>query len=195
MDSSSNVLKQEINDTQAAQHDLVKWKLIVTAALGAAAFGITGSPKPNLWLLFFIPFVCAYVDLYDYQYRLHVLVIAKFLREKGRDPEMKEYEGECERVRENCTGDFNLGKWAGLGSSVVASVIAPLFYFIGNPVDVTQGLVTIPRVAGVLVWLGSVVLIFVFYWGFRRKEDKLAESPTGHPAGPPPHLPPQPHGA
>jgi hypothetical protein len=177
MDSSSAVLKQEINETQQAQHDLAKWKLLVTAALGAAAFGFTGNigdvSKTNRWLLFFIPFVCAYVDLYDYQYRLRVLVIAKFLREKGADPELKEYEKVCESVRESCQGDFNLGQWAGLGSSLIASLVGPAFYFIRNPVPVPE-LETIPRLAASAIWLFSLFLVLFFYWDFRRKEGKLS---------------------
>jgi hypothetical protein len=177
MDSTSTLLKQEINDTQAAQHDLAKWKLIVTAALGGAAFGFSNNNQPNLWLLLFIPFVCAYVDLYDYQYRLRVLVIAKFLREKSSDPVLKSYEEACERVRESRAGDFNLGKRAALGSSIVASVVGPLLYFIWNSDTGVQAHVTIPRLVAFAIWLCSISLVVFFYLDFRRKEDKLSKLP------------------
>jgi hypothetical protein len=63
------------------EHDLAKWKLGVTAALAAAAFGLAGQNSgPNYWLLLIVPFVCAYVDLYAYQYELRIRVIARFLR-------------------------------------------------------------------------------------------------------------------
>jgi hypothetical protein len=185
MEFSSTLLKQEINDTQAAQHDLAKWKLLVTASLGAAAFGLVekGDPERFRWLLLFIPFVCAYVDLYDYQYRLRVFVIARFLREMGSDPELKKYEQECQRVRESCADDiFDVGRWAGLGSSLVASIVGPLIYFLLNP-----GRLALLMVAAA-IWFFGLFLIFFFYWDFRQKERKLTADSTAV-ASRFPHLP------
>jgi len=179
---SMQLLKREINQTQEDEHDLAKWKLIVTAALGATALGLSGEnhSSPPLWLLLFIPFVCAYVDLYDYQYRLRVLVIAKFIREQGDDPELKKYEAECERVRESCAGDFSLGKAAGLGSSIVLSALGPVLYLIQFSDKQVSTILPIPRAIAVLTWLFGVALVIYLYRAFRQKEEKL--SPVKHPA-------------
>ena len=79
-------LKEEINKNNEMEHDLAKWKLGVTAALGAAAFGLgKDCGTPPYWLLLFVPFVCAYIDLFVYQYELRILVIARFLRQHHQD--------------------------------------------------------------------------------------------------------------
>ncbi len=57
MGSALNLLKEEINQTSGMGHDLAKWKLGVTATLGAAAFGLANNGVPNYWLLLFVPFV------------------------------------------------------------------------------------------------------------------------------------------
>src|ERR1039458_532731 len=126
--SSPALLKEEINKTQDAEHDLAKWKLGVTAAMGAAAFGLSKDNSPSYWLLFLVPFVCAYVDLYDYQYRLRTLVIAKFLRERAGDPVLAEYEERCAKERHERV--FDLGTMAGISSSIGASIFGPVFYFL-----------------------------------------------------------------
>src|SRR5437879_5385022 len=126
MDSALNLLKEEINKTMEAEHDLAKWKLGVTAAMGTAAFGLAKG-SPNYWLLLLVPFVCAYVDLYAYQYQLRIHVIARFLREHAEgDVVLQTYEKECEKWRSQDI--FSLGNWAGLGCSLGASVLGPVFY-------------------------------------------------------------------
>lgn len=126
--SAPELLKEEINKTQDAEHDLAKWKLVVTAALGTVAFGLSKDNSPAYWLLFLVPFVCAYVDLYDYQYRLRTLVIAKFLREEGGDPILTAYEERCAAERHKHF--FSLGTRAAISSSIGVSVFGPLFYFL-----------------------------------------------------------------
>ncbi|HVU48028.1 MAG TPA: hypothetical protein VHD85_17995 [Terracidiphilus sp.] len=177
MDSTSALLKQEINQTQEAEHDLAKWKLVVTAALGATAFGLAGQSNTNLWLLLFIPFVCAYVDLYDYQYRLRVFVIAMFLRERARDEELKEYEWACEHIRQSRAKDFDLGKWAGLGSSVVASILGPLFYVLALFNNKAHEVIAMPLSATIPIWIFSLILVVYLYWDFHQKEKKLSLLP------------------
>ena len=179
--STPALLKGEINTTQEQEHDLAKWKLIATGVLGAAAFGLSGEQHvPNYWLLFFVPFVCAYVDLYDYQYRLRVLVIGKFLRDQESDPELQSYEKRCEALRQQRSRDFDLGKWAGIGSSIGASLFGPLFYFFRRPQEkVPDTLLVSPSVA-LTMWGAGILLVFLLYLDFLRKERKIA----GRPAAP-----------
>lgn len=127
MDESVALLKQEINGTFESIHDFAKWKLAVTAALGAAALGVTAPPgaNPHYSLLLFIPFVCAYIDLYSYQYQVRILVLARFLREQGEDPVLQRYERSCRDHREHKA--FDLWRWAGTSASFVMAALAPLF--------------------------------------------------------------------
>lgn len=120
---SIELLTKEINDTFASIHDLVKWKLAVCAALGAAALGLNVSGDnrhPYYLLLLLIPLVCVYVDLYTYQYQIRILVIAQFLRHQTTDAVLKEYELWCVTVRKH--GDFGLWHFAGAGATAVMSL-------------------------------------------------------------------------
>src|SRR5947209_12059355 len=111
------LLKQEINQTMESEHDFAKWKLIVAAGLGGAALGL-GKDNPHYWLLFFVPFACAYIDLHLYQYQERIGVLARFIRNykppvaplpavsvppatPGTPPDtaLQEYELTCHRLR------------------------------------------------------------------------------------------------
>jgi len=171
MDTTLTLLKEEINKTQDAEHDLAKWKLGVTAALGAAAFGLSKDNSPIYWLLFLVPFVCAYVDLYDYQYRFRTLVIAKFIRENPSDPILQSYEKTCEAVRKKHV--FDIGRRAAISSSIGASVFGPLFYFL-NPAhsNAPNTLLVSPRFA-LVIWFIGVLCVIALYLNFLYKEKKL----------------------
>ena len=129
MEATLISLKEEINKTHDAEHDLAKWKLVVTAALGAAAFGLLGNGgKTNYWALLFIPFVCVYIDLFKYQYELRVLLIARFLRDNGGDGEiLQRYELQCHADRRQ-HGLFSLGRLADITCSLGASALGAVFF-------------------------------------------------------------------
>jgi hypothetical protein len=190
--SSPTLLKEEINKTQDAEHDLAKWKLGVTAALGTVAFGLSKDNAPAYWLLFLVPFVCAYVDLYDYQYRLRTLVIAKFLREEAGDPVLQAYENRCAAQREKHT--FNLGTMAAISSSIGASIFGPVFYFFlrlpaptGAPITpavpncvpvppaVSDSLLVRP-VYALAIWVVGIALVIGLYLHFRYKEREIVSA-------------------
>jgi hypothetical protein len=179
MDSALNLLKEEINKTNEAEHDLAKWKLGVTAALGAAAFGLADkTSNPNYWLLLLVPFVCAYIDLYAYQYQFRILVIARFLREHPEDDAvLQSYEELCERRRRE--GIFSLGSRAGIACSLGASLLGPLLYLLrrwhesGKFFSIQPPLV----VAGVLWFVG--VLLIVSLWGRFKYQAKKISSESG----------------
>lgn len=175
MDSTCSLLKEEINKTLEAQHDLAKWKLGVTAALGAVAFGLTRD-SPAYWLLFFVPFVCAYVDLYAYQYQFRIYVIARFLRNECSDAALQRYEQECEELRRKNV--FSLGNWAGLGCSLGASVLGPVFYILHvlrSPSRQTcpDSLLVSTRDA-VAIWLSGVALIIFLWFYFKWHTMKIS---------------------
>lgn len=175
MDSTLNLLKQEINKTFEAEHDLAKWKLGVTAALGAAAFGFgKDGSNPNYWLLLFVPFVCAYVDLFNYQYELRILVIARFLRKPGQGDELlQKYELECERERGKRI--FSLGNLAEISCSLGASILGPIFYVLHNRYyGSDKGSLLVSRPAAGMIWLWGVLLIIFLWLYFQYKTRQLS---------------------
>lgn len=178
MDSTLNLLKEEINKTMEAEHDLAKWKLGVTAALGAAAFGIGKSP--NYWLLLFVPFVCAYIDLYAYQYQLRIGVLAQFLRVHAQDdPVLRMYEEKCHELREEGPA-FSLGDWAGIGCSLGASIFGPVFYILQRyQTGPDKSLLVSPWAAGV-IWLLGALLIIYLWWYFHAQSAKICEERRSH---------------
>src|SRR5271165_1722692 len=102
MDTTLQLLKQEINQSTDTLHDLAKWKLIVVSALAAAALGLTPSGHGHYSLVLLIPYACAYVDLNCYQHLIRIAVIARFLREhrgSGGDGLLQLYECQCEELR------------------------------------------------------------------------------------------------
>ncbi len=172
MDSPSRrQLKDEINKANEQEHDLAKWKLAVAAALGVAAFGITKDSQPSHWLLLLVPFVCAYIDLYAYQYQLRIMALAQFLRrdQPEDDPVLRQYELACLNWRNN--GAFSLGTGAGLGSSILASVAGPIFYFL-VPKRQPDSLL-VPTCWAVYIWLFGLFLIIFLYVYFRLGVKKI----------------------
>jgi len=96
-------LRNEIVESQKARTDLLKWKLILVAVIGAAAFGIgsnvpsqTGSsPSPPVVLLALVPFVCFYVDAVCLHNDIRILLIARFIRRGTLGPVATQYERYC----------------------------------------------------------------------------------------------------
>jgi hypothetical protein len=173
MDSALNLLKQEINKTNEQEHDFAKWKLGVTAALGVAAFGLAKDSNPNYWLLLLVPFVCAYIDLYAYQYQFRILVIARFIREYPEgDAILNKYEQEVEKLRKH--GVFSLGTSAGIGCSLGATVLGPAFYFLDRRHHAdSDTLLVCPAAAGVIWLLGALLVVFL-WWRFRNQVGNLS---------------------
>lgn len=177
MDQSLITLKEEINQTSEAQHDLAKWKLAVTAVLGAAAFGfgkeVVKADIPSYWLLLFIPFVCAYIDLFDYQYELRTLVIARFLRHSGAGDTLQKYEQECEQQRGLHT--FSLGKFAVLSSSIGASVVGPVFYFVYRNYAPDRTSLLVPLPVAIAIWSVGVVIIVGLWIYFHHQAKEISK--------------------
>ena len=140
-------IRQEIRDTQTARSDLFKWKLIISAALGALGLGIKSSESSpyssNVDLAFcLIPFVCAYVDLLCYHLNLRIFVINKFFNrfkiDENQVNDWKEiyllhlYEKTCHQVRDA----FELESWVLKWSSIFISVgIIILIFLAQNRTD------------------------------------------------------------
>jgi len=75
-------LRAEILEAERSRSDLLKWKLVLVAGLGAIGIGVqTDSGRVPL-VLIGIPLVCAYVDLLCRHLTLRVHVIGQFLRSR-----------------------------------------------------------------------------------------------------------------
>jgi hypothetical protein len=179
MDTTLGLLKEEINKTMEAEHDLAKWKLGVTAALGVAAFGLAKDSNPNYWLLLLVPFVCAYVDLYVYQYQVRIRVIAQFLRTHTEgDALLQKYERDCEEWRGQHL--FSLGNWAELGCSLGASLLGPVFYFLKRwQGQVPDTLLVSPVAAGVIWILGAALVVSLWLY-FQHQAKKISQKSDIH---------------
>jgi len=178
---SLTLLKQEINETSDKAHDLAKWKLIVTAALGAAAFGLS-KQDPNYWLLFFVPFVCAYIDLYIYQLQLRVRIIAQFLREHGGTDLLQQYEQKCEDLRGPGKHYFSLDLWAGFLCSFFVSISGPVLLHLSGharPEDLN-----VSSKSAEAIWGSGVLLIIVLFVVFIVMAEKFTGRHDVHDATP-----------
>jgi len=80
-----NSLLTELHDAQRARNDLLKWKLIVVAALGGAGLGLSQasiSPRAPLALAL-IPLTCVYVDLLCRNLSIRTKTISAFMAREG----------------------------------------------------------------------------------------------------------------
>lgn len=110
-------LRDEIVVSQQGRYELAKWKLILSAALGGAALGLTGN-EGELALLLLVPLVCLYVDLLCHHGNFRILIIGKFLRESQEVcAEVRNYERYCQAMRQH----FRLEGWVLLGTSIIFS--------------------------------------------------------------------------
>ena len=114
-------LREEIIEAEKIRADLIKWKLILVAGLGAAGLGLNGNSRDDMTLLLcLIPFVCVYVDLVARHLNLRIHVIAEFMR--GQKEEWTaDYEKYAESMEKK--GVFALETGALRYSTVFLSVI------------------------------------------------------------------------
>lgn len=78
-------LRAEIIESEKARIDLLKYKLIALAALGAIGLGFSGHQGASIlpqsdYVLCIIPFVCIYVDLLCMHNTIRILVVGSFLK-------------------------------------------------------------------------------------------------------------------
>ncbi len=73
-------LREEIIEAEKARADLLRWKLVITAALGGVGLGLSGTSAATPLLLLGVPLVCVYVDLLCNHMNLRIQLIAQYLR-------------------------------------------------------------------------------------------------------------------
>jgi Glycosyl hydrolases family 15 len=108
-------LAAEIVETQKARSDLLKWKLVLLATLGAAGLGLEKDGHPAYLLLALIPLASLYADLLCTNLNLRLIVIGTYYRTLEREP-YERFVGANRRA-------FALEDWALYGSTCIVCVI------------------------------------------------------------------------
>jgi hypothetical protein len=109
-------LRDEILLAESTRSDLLKWKLGLVGAIGAAGLGFAGAAELGHadLVLCALPPVTTYVDLLARHLTLRILVIGAFLRGAAEGAPYQEYEEFAERARhlERRRSAFDLEDWA-----------------------------------------------------------------------------------
>lgn len=119
-----NKLTEEILETQKCRSDLLKWKFLVVAALGAAGLGLSKEFPATMLLLALVPFACIYVDLLCGSLKLRLLVIGAYYSSYHKSS----YEGFVGKARQM----FDLEDWALYGSTSSISVVVAVVGIYGG---------------------------------------------------------------
>ena len=118
-------LRDEIVESQKARVDLLKWKMILVATLGAVALGFERAASGSIpsfsheYLLCLIPLVCLYADILCSHQNLRMMVIGRYLqyvaatRGSTAAPLEAEYEQFAEDARNLTQGDVERRKSRG----------------------------------------------------------------------------------
>ncbi|MGA8571171.1 MAG: hypothetical protein ACLP7A_00165 [Desulfobaccales bacterium] len=119
-------LRTEIIESEKARIDLLKYKLVAVATLGAVGLGVGNYAEGHgfIYAICIIPFVCNYVDLLCFHNSLRILAIGRYLHNHG-DP----YEKFINTMRPPMApiSLFELEDWVLQWSSVALSGIIALF--------------------------------------------------------------------
>jgi len=90
----SDEFRSEIIENEKARIDLLKWKLLVVAAIVGWSLdkGAKGAPLLSYWALSLVPFACIFVDSHCFHINLRTFVIGHFLRLHKNNAGSLEYE-------------------------------------------------------------------------------------------------------
>ena len=176
-------LRDEVIQAQKIRADLIKWKLVLVAALGASGLGLGRSNTENglsreSWyiLLALIPLVCTYVDIAARHLNIRMLVIGDFMKTYAKTHPAESsvlcaYELHCEGLHKK--GIFELENSILTYSSAFLSilVIVAALYLLYQPAQPVLNLaqpVPILLVVSGLLGLLSAYFVDVLYKGRLR---------------------------
>ncbi len=139
--------RNEIIEAEKGRMDLLKWKLLLIAGLGAVGLGLSSSEKstnpalsPYL-LLCLIPLVCIYVDSLCQHLQMRILVISEFFQHykyQVRDDEMTRfhaYERFCDEVRPVFYLEDWAQQWTTFGCSLITLLLAAKLLWAGSWIE------------------------------------------------------------
>jgi hypothetical protein len=122
-------LRDEVLQAEQVRSDLLKWKLALVGAIGAAGLGFAGSRGPGGadLVLCAVPLVCLYVDLLCHHLSLRILVIGSFLRthQDGLLTEESELSGQPSDESEQSTEAAVLAKYEKTAAEMRALRLVP----------------------------------------------------------------------
>jgi len=164
-------------DASRSRTDLLKWKLILVAALGTVGLGLNDSSKTPILssdlVLCLIPLVCIYADAICQQLQIRILIISDFFRtyEEALTPKEKEsqeveifrrYESFCYDIRDQHRS-FSLEDLVIQISTIVLSALIMLAALI----------IPISRIdRSAIVVSGGIGICLSFWLNWRFKKDR-----------------------
>lgn len=171
-------LRDEIVESEKARADLLKWKLVLIAAIAAAGLGI-GQDSANVVILAFLPFVCLYVDALCFHDEIRIIAIARFLRTESDIDLWRKYEEYCKNNRQH----FNLETFALVITTVALSALVSVLGFSEKlqrdlELDVSPVAGSVLTYAGLIGAVAGVLFFFVF-----DRERKGIDGPKAGGAG------------
>jgi len=193
-DATVEKLREEIIESQKSRLDLLKWKIILVAALGAAAFGVSAEKGtggvPSLLAL--VPLVCLFVDIVCHHTDVRIMFIGSFLRTCD-EPTASAYERYCSKGREY----FTLENGALTGTTLAVSVLIIVMggFLLWDLMTLAAFGITggssglPPHPLGILfVSAGGVTIpgTIYFHYGHKRKVDVLNNVDARNVVPPPP---------
>jgi len=167
-------LRDEIIESQRAQGNMAKWKLILIAAIAATALGVVSKTADtrHAGVLALLPLVCMYVDVLCYHSGARVLTIARFFRTRlppsaDEESPFTAYEWFIQKHRRR----FAIEGIAMLGVTIVSSAIVLL---VGRSDD-TRRLLGLPELTGEQRMLFAIsgaagLLLSTLFYGLHRVE-------------------------
>ncbi len=177
-------LRDEIRTTQGAQSDLMKWKLIAVAAVGALS--IRQNTELRYQLLCLVPLICLYTDLICLHYMLRIITIGAFIRASYRQilidsvvrpgEPLLDYEGFVFKTRQNKDQNpFNLEVWAIVGSSFMidGALLVISLLLLGGVIG-QQPLNDLTLSVYILFSLGGILCTNVMRSEYRKRVCKIS---------------------
>jgi hypothetical protein len=128
--------RNEIIEAEKGRMDLLKWKVLLIAGIGAVGLGFSSSEKEVIpvisrhLLICIIPLVCVYVDSLCQHLQIRILVISEFFQhyqDQSKDKEMmsfQEYEEFCNKVRPVFYLEDWTQQWATFACSFITLLVS-----------------------------------------------------------------------
>ncbi|MBI5252724.1 MAG: hypothetical protein HY912_24780 [Desulfomonile tiedjei] len=163
-------LRNEIVEFQKARMDLLKFKAVAVAALGAIGLGFSVQPGSTgtssgiqihpAYVLCVIPFVCLYVDLVCYHNTLRILVIARYLESHGclYEKFISQLDASLKNLKKGVRYFFEFEDlalaWSSIGLSILL-IVYGFFCFFPKEVTIFKILLTIGIAGTFLSWVAK----------------------------------------
>ncbi len=117
-------LRAQITEAQKVRSDLMKWKLILVAGLGAAGLGFNKEVFEQQYLvLCFIPFVCVYVDALCAHLSLRITAVGEFLTSQTPQTSAEKFIRDYEHFLRISPPPFKLEELVLHWSTIILSVL------------------------------------------------------------------------